>query len=301
MIERFVKVREDQLNTAIAVVATLCVLMLFLFSLLLFTTAGNGVRARFLPSNATVTPEPVANLLPPTWTPRATNTPTTTPTATLTSTPVPTNTRVPSRTPTRTVTATATAEGSPTPDFAATVAAAQSMTPVPTTVPPQIPAPPVVIVPTAPPVPVIPPPPPPPPPVVIVPPPVPPTPTLPPSPIPLPTATPLPLYVLAELLGGPNCGYSGISGTVRGADGAPLPGVTVSVFNEFGYAQEPVTDANGVYQVYLDSQPRPDLAGPWHIRVLEGGVQQSNEIVVLMSGSCTAGENEFIANFYRSR
>jgi hypothetical protein len=97
--------------------------------------------------------------------------------------------------------------------------------------------------------------------------------------------------VLSELLGGPNCGYSGIEGTIRGASGAPLSGVTVEIFNEFGYRQTPVTDANGVYRVFLDSRPRPDLAGPWHIRVLEGG----------MSGVCTSGENQFVANFYRTR
>lgn len=309
MVDRFRNLTDEQLNIGIAITSALCVLAVFMFGAL----GVSGVGSRFAgtaderPGQAAVvetsTPEGSIAELPPTWTPRPTITPnpTNTPAPTPSPTLEPTETREP--TATRTATETSTPSASPTegPDFAATIAAAQSATPPPP--PPQPPSqPPVqqqppVVLPPAPAPPVAPP----------APPPAPPTQrplptnTPPPTPTPEPSPTPQPLYVLSDLRGGPDCGYVGISGTVFNMDGTPRQGVTVEVFNEFGYRQALTTNQAGFYEAFLDTQPRPELAGYWHIRILEGGIQQSNENVVLMSGTCTSGETRFIANFYRTQ
>lgn len=304
MYEQFINLREEQLNVAMAVLGAFCVLALFLFALLLFTGVGDPVRAAVLGSEgAAGEPTPVSELsvdtLPPTWTPRATNTPTFT--STPTETPEPTNTPTitasPTLTATEIVTPTLAVSETAEPDYAATIAAAQSATPVPPPPPPTTPPQPQ---PVFPPTPI------PPPPVVqpVQPTPVPPPPTeVPPTPTPQPTPTPTPLYILTELLGGPDCGYSGISGTVRNPDGTARVGVQLEVFNEYGYRLQPVTNANGFYEAFLDTRPRADLAGPWHIRVLEGGEQQSNEIIVVLSSTCTNATDvtKVVANFLRTQ
>ncbi len=284
MLERFGKLGEEQLNIGIALVGVTCAVALLLFGVIGASgVAAPALRAAGIVADGrsgqpTPTPEGLGAQLPPTWTPRATAT------ATNTATPAPTET------PTIEPTAT---EGEPTvtftpePDYAATVAAAQSATPV---------IPPTAIPQPAPPAPPAPPPAPPAPPA----PPVPPVPTSPPPP---PTATPPPLYVLSDLLGGPDCGYTGISGTVYNRDGTVRPGVNVEVFNEFGFKLAPVTNASGFYEAFLDSKPRGDLAGPWHIRILENGIQNSNEIIVVLTGGCEGGNDltKVIANFYRTQ
>lgn len=283
MLERFRNLTEEQLNIGIAIMGTLCLVALLSFGVL--QTSPRVRSAVGLGEDPAVAVEPTTVVvqaeLPPTWTPRATNTPTATPTPPPTATPPPPASETPAPSPT--LEEGATEE----PDFAATIAAAQSATPPPAPPPPpatSIPAPPAPVAPPPPPAPTsIPAPPPP--------------PTSTPSPVP----TPLPTYVLAELLGGPNCGESSISGTIRNVDGTARTGVQVQVFNEFGYLLSPVTDGAGRFYAFLDSRPRADLAGPWHIRVMEDGIQASNEYVVIMSGSCTAGENFFVLNFYRTR
>lgn len=296
MRNRFAQMTEEQLNVGITIMGSLCLLSLFIFSLLNFTNAGAMIASDIVreasngsAENVLLLPTPTeteaVSQLPPTLTPRPTNT------ATRTATPSPTNTATRTRTPTREATATRTrtpeatetAEATETSqlDYAATIAAAQSATPITASTPP-LGADTLLIVPPPP----SPPPPPPPPPS---------------PPPPAPSPTPLPLYVLSDLRGGPNCNYAGIAGTVRNQDGSPRSGVTVEVFNEFGYIQSPVTNEAGFYEALLDVQPREDLAGLWHIRVLEEGVQRSNEIIVQMSGSCTSGETQFLADFYRSQ
>lgn len=279
MLERFGKLSEEQLNVGIAIVGATCAVAVLLFGLLGMTDAAKPVLAAagIVENGSAGQPTPTVEALsqlPPTWTPRATSTSTSTPTARPTDTPAPTATETVGI-PTETAT--------PEPDYAATVAAAQSATPVipPTPIPPAPPPPPVI--PTSPPAP--------------------PPPPLPTSPPPPPTATPQPLYVLSQLLGGPDCGYTGISGTVYSRDGVPRAGVTIDVFNEFGFRLAPVTNNSGFYEAFLDSKPRGDLAGPWHIQVVENGVKNSNEIVVILSGSCTNGSDvtKVVADFYRTQ
>lgn len=274
--ERFGRLSEEQLNVGIAMVGATCLVAVLLFGLLGITDAAKPMLAAagIVETGSAGQPTPTVEALsqlPPTWTPRATPTATTTPTQRPTFTPEPTQTETPGI-PTETAT--------PEPDYAATVAAAQSATPVipPTPVPPIAPPPPVI--PTSPPPPVV--------------------PTSPPPP---PTATPQPLYVLSQLLGGPDCAYTGISGTVYSRDGVPRSGVTVEVFNEFGFRIAPVTNNNGFYEAFLDSQPRADLAGPWHIQVLENGIRNSNEIVVILTGTCTNSSDltKVVADFYRTQ
>jgi hypothetical protein len=124
-----------------------------------------------------------------------------------------------------------------------------------------------------------------------------------PTPTPLPTATPIPLYVLNELLGGADCTYSGVSGTIRNENQTVRAGVTVEIFNERAYFQRVFTNQSGDYQLVLDSNRRQDWAGNWHIRIMENNIQQSNEIIFVMTLGCT---DEFdltriVANFQRTQ
>ncbi|MGB0388401.1 MAG: hypothetical protein ACPGWR_26575 [Ardenticatenaceae bacterium] len=118
-----------------------------------------------------------------------------------------------------------------------------------------------------------------------------------------PTTTPEPLYVLSELLGGADCQYVGFSGRVRGSDDRPREGITVELFNDSDYNQLLVTDQQGFYETMLDNQPRTDLAGNWHIRLLEEEIQVSHEIIVVMSESCENSDDltRFVANFTRTK
>lgn len=336
MFERFKNLTQDQLNIAIAIIGAICFIMLFFCGLLAFT----GIAPEYLADNgwvpqavveATITP--TSPTLPATWTPR----PSSTPTATETETPEPTETPAPTvtETPTPEVVATPTAENTievpalpsqtaipePTesqePNYAETIAAAQSATPFPTVPPPPPqpqpqPQPPVaILVPTVPPPPPIPPTPIPPPPTLPPPPtntPAPtntpePTNTPLPTPTPPPTATPVPLYVLNELLGGADCTYSGVSGTIRNQNQTVRGGVTVEIFDERGYFQRVFTNQAGDYELALDSNRRQDWAGNWHIRIMENNIQQSNEIIFVMTPGCIDQFDltRIVANFQRTQ
>ena len=119
----------------------------------------------------------------------------------------------------------------------------------------------------------------------------------------LPTATPQPLYMLSELLGGPDCEYVGFSGTVSNLDGSGREGVKVELFNDFDDRQSVITNEKGLYEVVIDNSPQSHLEGNWHIRVLEDNIQVSNEIIVVMSSSCEESDDltRFVANFTRTK
>lgn len=73
------------------------------------------------------------------------------------------------------------------------------------------------------------------------------------------------------------------------------------VFNEFGFERTATTNNDGYWEVFLDSQPRADLAGSWHLVVLEGGERVGSEIVVRMGPDCTSGRpTKFKADWQRS-
>lgn len=254
---------DEQLNLGITVMSVLTFLAILII-LALWVSPSIAAPMGLAPIPPTSTPRPAATL-PPTWTPPPTET------ATPTRTPRPTETPTP--TPTGTPTETAT------PDVGATLTALPTNTA--TTVPPS--PPPIEEPPpvsggggggnsggsTAPP--------------------------------PPPTATPTPLYVLTDLRAGANCDWVGFFGYVYQADGRPRPNTNVRVFNEFGFEQTATTRNDGYWEVFLDSQPRADLAGSWHMVVLEEGERASNEIVVLMGPDCTSGRpTRFKADWQRS-
>lgn len=114
--------------------------------------------------------------------------------------------------------------------------------------------------------------------------------------------TPQPLYVLQDLLGGPDCDYVGFSGMVSDVDDSGREGVRIELFNDAQYKRSVLTDQNGLYEVIIDTSPQPHLEGNWHIRVLENKVQVSNEIIVVMSPSCEEDDlTRFVANFKRTQ
>ncbi|RME13634.1 MAG: hypothetical protein D6802_00960 [Ardenticatenia bacterium] len=241
---------EEQLNIGIAIMAVLTVLALMAIGLIWVQPsmlAPVGLARR----PPTPTPRPVATL-PPTWTPTATPTQTPTPTATPTETPLPTGTAE------AVATETAIAiEGTPTPDLVATLTALPTDTPIP--------------FPTSPPPP-------------------------PPrtsgggggsSAPPVPTPTPMPLYIVVNSLGGVRCDEMKFFGYVYNNNGTPRPGVTVRVFNEFGYQQDAVTQADGYWEVYLGPGPAPERAGTWHLVLLEDGQRASDEIAFVMPRDCS--------------
>lgn len=117
-----------------------------------------------------------------------------------------------------------------------------------------------------------------------------------------PAPTPEPLYVLQDLLGGPDCGYVGFSGSVWNVDGSGREGVRIELFNDDQYKRSVLTDQNGLYEVIIDTKPQLELEGNWHIRVLENKVQVSNEIIVVMSSTCEEQDlTRFVANFKRTQ
>jgi len=114
--------------------------------------------------------------------------------------------------------------------------------------------------------------------------------------------TPEPLYVLQDLLGGPDCDYVGFSGTVWDVEGSGREGVRIELFNDAQYKRSVLTDQNGLYEVIIDTSPQPHLGGNWHIRILENKIQVSNEIIVVMSSSCEEDDlTRFVANFKRTQ
>lgn len=114
--------------------------------------------------------------------------------------------------------------------------------------------------------------------------------------------TPEPLYVLQDLLGGPDCDYVGFSGTVWDAEGSGREGVRIELFNDAQYKRSVLTDQNGLYEVIIDTSPKPDLEGNWHIRIIENKVQVSNEIIVVMSSTCKEDDlTRFVANFKQTQ
>ncbi len=135
-----------------------------------------------------------------------------------------------------------------------------------------------------------------------------PTPSLSATEPPMPTSssqaypTPEPLYVLEDLLGGPDCDYVGFSGTVWDVEGAGHEGVRIELFNDAQYKRSVLTDQNGLYELIIDTSPQSHLEGNWHIRVLENKVQVSNEIIVVMSSTCEEDDlTRFVANFKRTQ
>lgn len=113
--------------------------------------------------------------------------------------------------------------------------------------------------------------------------------------------TPEPLYALQDLLGGPDCDYVGFSGTVWNVDDSGREGVRIELFNDAQYKRSVLTDQNGLYEVIIDTSPKPDLQGNWHLRVLENKIQVSNEIIVVMSSTCEEDDlTRFVANFKRT-
>ncbi len=319
--------RREGPNIGSTIVGIFFLIVLLLSGLLLFTSVGESIRQEaFIDGSWEVEPtvprEVAVELQPSAGTPQAVIPTTPSPTVTPEGRSEPTRTSLPTLTPseegTPTPTLTVVTE-TPGPDYAATIAAGQSATPVPPPAPP--------------PPPMLPPPPPPPP--------ASPTSTATPtgtptetptgtpteadgspsptqaaaesasptqappevagspSPVQVPPTTTEVLYELTDLSGSRDCGFSGIVGTIRNADGTPRQGVTVEVENEWNYRQSQVTNAEGFYEMFLGNEPREELAGTWTVRVLEDGRPQSEEGMVQISGSCEEGEHRFVADFRR--
>lgn len=274
--ERIANLTDDQLRMLTVVflgltaVATFIVIALFAAPGIM----GSGETAIV----ATPTTRPIAQL-PPTWTP------TVAPTATATRTPRPTETALPA-------TEDPLLQPTGTPDYPATAAAIlatptpggpadQTPTTVPTTAPP-----PTVAPPTFPPV-------------------VPPPPTYPPAPTavptspppptntPEPTPTPLPPFIVRDFLGGPGCDGVKTFGTVYAANGSPLAGVRLRMYNNYGYAPEQVTDGSGRYEFFLRESPSPEIKGMWHWVIIENGAPVSPIISYEMTGVCGQGPHLF--------
>lgn len=109
-------------------------------------------------------------------------------------------------------------------------------------------------------------------------------------PAPSPTPTPLPAFEYVQLLVGPNCYWFGFHGIIWGANGLPLSGVQVKVWNETGWAAlSAPSDANGIYQVPISG----DLAtGRWWLQVWANGAPASEQLGVDMGGGCQYGIQE---------
>jgi hypothetical protein len=109
------------------------------------------------------------------------------------------------------------------------------------------------------------------------------------EPTPLPTATgPLmaipetPLYVFLSAGARPGVDWTGFFGTVQDASGAPLPGISLIVWQASGQPASPVveTDEEGYYEIRLSDVP---LAGTWTLQVLTEDAQAASELVTFQT------------------
>ncbi|MBN1661121.1 MAG: hypothetical protein JXA93_22195 [Anaerolineae bacterium] len=173
-------------------------------------------------------------------------TPTKTPKPTFTATSTPTNTPIPTDTPTPTSTATPTPEATNTPII---------LTATPTDTPPPTDTPEPTVPPTNTPRPTA-------------------KPTSKPRPQPTatkpagPTNTPVPQFQYQGMIGGgfPNCGMTGVKGTIKTSSGSPVPGVTVAVWTDGweGTVSNPSNSA-GQWDVSHDTVAK---AGTWYVQVV---------------------------------
>ncbi len=106
-----------------------------------------------------------------------------------------------------------------------------------------------------------------------------------PTPTPTPTATSTSSAQYTGVFVGwePNCSGTQVKGTVRDADGTPLPGVTVRVLL-FGiqHGDPPVTDANGFYEFNRFGTSDPLLEIDYTVAIIDPatGDLLSNEVYV---------------------
>lgn len=117
-------------------------------------------------------------------------------------------------------------------------------------------------------------------------------------------ATPRPLYQVVDTRAGVDCGWYGFFGTVSDPDGNPRDGVSIRVYHEgdeqvvTGRAE---TDADGYWEVSLGDSPESELAGLWHLVVMEEDQRGSSEIAVDLATRCDAGRpTKFQVNWQRS-
>lgn len=121
---------------------------------------------------------------------------------------------------------------------------------------------------------------------------------------PAPASTPRPLYQVVDTRAGVDCGWYGFFGTVSDPDGNPREDVSVRVYHE-GEEQvltgRAATNDDGYWEVSLGDSPETELAGLWHLVVMEEGQRGSSEIAVDLATRCDAGRpTKFQVNWQRS-
>jgi len=111
------------------------------------------------------------------------------------------------------------------------------------------------------------------------------------------TATPIPPYRLDGMWAGPNCGWFGFHGVIRGANNLPLAGVRVRVWREGG--PEIISDGSngdGIYQIPISGE---DATGRWWVQVLEHDQPASTAVGVDLGGGCAYGIQEVKVDWSR--
>lgn len=116
-----------------------------------------------------------------------------------------------------------------------------------------------------------------------------------------PTPIPPALYQLdGSTLAWPDCGWTGVSGVIRAANGQPLEGIQVRAWSgDFSWSSEiVVSNAGGSYSIRLDDKP---TAGRWLVQVVENGPATWNMRGFETSVGCQTGLQRFQMNWRRAK
>jgi hypothetical protein len=117
------------------------------------------------------------------------------------------------------------------------------------------------------------------------------------TPIPAPTSTPKPAYEFRAVhqgnLDSPNCGSTGIKGTVYNRSKGKMSGVYIAVWADGweGTVSDPGSNANGEWNVLLNNVP---AAGNWHVRAVDPATCAKKSEGAGKSAKCTGWRSDEI-------
>jgi len=117
------------------------------------------------------------------------------------------------------------------------------------------------------------------------------------TPIPAPTNTPKPAFEFKAMhqanLDTPNCGSTGIKGTVYNRSKGKMAGVYIAVWADGweGTVCDPASDANGTWNVLLNNVP---VAGAWHVRAVDAATCAKKSEGAGKSAQCTGWRSDEI-------
>lgn len=113
---------------------------------------------------------------------------------------------------------------------------------------------------------------------------------------------PAPFQLDGDIVAWPNCGFTGVAGVVRGANGQPLKDVQLRIWKmeggKFTWSSDVVTtDVDGNYRIGLGDSAVP---GRWFVQVLQNGDASWDMRGFDSSEGCQNGLQQFRMNWRRT-